>query len=127
MIDNPEMTERLLWAIEEALPIEAQLTPAVVQYLKDILPQVLPFQTCKIVSIDYGGEGAGIICRLDLSAVGSNDRFVISLTHLSFDPRLPLSRRIAAYRKHRLKTCRRIYGRDLSGEAGTALGAAKAA
>jgi hypothetical protein len=33
--------------------------------------------------------------------------FLASITHLMFDPRLPLARQIAAYQKHRIKGIRR--------------------
>lgn len=35
-----------------------------------------------------------------------NEAFV-SITHLRFDPRLPLARKIATYQKHRVKHLRR--------------------
>ena len=33
--------------------------------------------------------------------------FFVSITHLTFDRRLPLAREIAAYQKHRIKRLRR--------------------
>ena len=52
------------------------------------------------------GDEGGIVCRLDLGAAMQNEAFV-SITHLRFDPRLPLARESAAYQKHRVKHRRR--------------------
>ena len=44
------------------------------------------------------------------SAFGHEDSekvFFVSITHLTFDRRLPLAREIAAYQKHRIKRIRR--------------------
>ncbi len=52
------------------------------------------------------GEEGGIVCKLDLGASVHNQAFV-SITHLRFDPRLPLSQKIAAYQKQSVKRIRR--------------------
>jgi hypothetical protein len=52
------------------------------------------------------GDEGGILCKLDLGPAAQNDAFV-SITHLRFDPRLPLARQISVYQKHRVKRSRR--------------------
>jgi hypothetical protein len=59
-----------------------------------------------IAALHYMGDEGGIVCRLDLGADMQNEAFV-SITHLRFDPRLPLARKITAYQKHRVKRLRR--------------------
>ena len=61
---------------------------------------------CTITGLYYMGDEGGIVCKLDLGISVQNQAFV-SITHLRFDPRLPLSRKITAYQKHRVKRLRR--------------------
>jgi hypothetical protein len=44
------------------------------------------------------------------TANGKKQEFFTSITHLKFDPRLPLAREITAYQKHRVKKLRRQAG-----------------
>ena len=55
--------------------------------------------------LHYMGDEGGIVCKLDLGASAQNQAFV-SITHLRFDPSLPLGRKITAYQKHRVKRLR---------------------
>ena len=61
---------------------------------------------CTITGLHYMGDEGGIVCKLDLGASVQNQAFV-SITHLRFDPRMPLGRKITAYQKHRVKRLRR--------------------
>jgi hypothetical protein len=62
--------------------------------------------SCSVTWISYAGDEGGIMCRLDTGADTANAVFT-SITHLRFDPRLPLAREIVAYQKHRVKRLRR--------------------
>jgi hypothetical protein len=55
-----------------------------------------------VTRISYAGDEGRIVCRLAFGSEAGNAAFV-SITHLRFDPRLPLAREIAAYQKHRVK------------------------
>ena len=55
--------------------------------------------------ISYAGDEGGIMCRSTPAPI-QRARFT-SITHLRFDPRLPLAREIGAYQKHRVKRLRR--------------------
>jgi hypothetical protein len=69
--------------------------------------------TCKIpvnrfiARVSYVGDEGGIVCRLDLACETEKMAYV-SITHLRFDPRLPLVRQIAAYQKHPVKRLHRL-------------------
>jgi hypothetical protein len=102
MIDNPEKTERLLARLQAALPVPATPTPELVAALRGQNPPVGVRPTCEITWISYAGDEGGIVCRLDFGSDAASSAFV-SITHLRFDPRLPLAREIAAYQKHRVK------------------------
>ena len=106
MIDNPDQTERLLAKLDAALPVLARMTPELAATLqaRDPAHEIPP--RCTITWISYAGDEAGIVCRLDFAHESKSVAFA-SITHLRFDPRLPLARDIAAYQKHRVKRLRR--------------------
>ena len=106
MIDHPEIAERLIAKLNDALPISARLTPE----LQDALRRqnagpAIPAQAT-VTSISYAGDEGGIVCKLDLGPHVENAAFT-STTHLRFNPRSPLAREIAAYQKHRVKRLQR--------------------
>ena len=106
MIDNPAAAMELLDKLESVLPVPTRLTPELRASLgsKNAGAPVPPDGA--IVALHYMGDEGGIVCRLELGTAMQNEAFV-SITHLRFDPRLPLARKIAAYQKHRGKRLRR--------------------
>lgn len=107
MIDNPDKTEHLVSKLTNALPLDAVVSPQLANLLHDRVPGLEALSRCQISQIHYAGDEGGIVCRLDLAGVNSKEVFVVSITHLAFDRRLPLAREIAAYQKHRIKRIRR--------------------
>ena len=106
MIDNPLQTMELLKQLYEALPFPARMTPELHASLQNQnVAAAIPI-ACTITRLHYLGDEGGIVCKLDLDAAAQNEAYV-SITHLRFDPRLKLSRRIIAYQKHRVKRLRR--------------------
>ena len=98
--------ECLLTKLEAALPLSARMTPELAATLKtQHLINVIP-STCTITWISYAGDEGGIMCRLEFDRETENAAFT-SITHLRFDPRLPLARDITDYQKHRVKRLRR--------------------
>ena len=106
MIDNPDQVERLLAKLEAALPVPARVTPELAATLLDNAHALFGSSACSVTWISYAGEEGGIMCRLSFGDESENAVFT-SITHLRFDPRLPLAREIAAYQKHRGKRIRR--------------------
>jgi hypothetical protein len=106
MIDNQDQTERLLAKLEAALPMPARVTPELAATLQAQNPASEIPLSCSVTWISYAGDEGGIVCRLDFAHETKNIAFA-SITHLRFDPRLPLARDIAAYQKHRVKRLRR--------------------
>lgn len=106
MIDNPAGAMDLLAQLKAALPVPARLTPELRASLgaKNAAAPVPPDGA--ITALHYMGDEGGIVCKLDLGANMQNEAFV-SITHLRFDPRLPLARKIAVYQKQRVKHIRR--------------------
>ena len=101
MIDDPEKTAGLISDLASAMPFEARLAPALVRALSKESPgQTVPPKG-RIVSVGYLGDEGGVVCGLEL---GTAEReYQVSITHLEFDRRSPLFRRIAAYQRHRIK------------------------
>ncbi len=106
MIDNAAAAMDLLDQLQAALPLPARLTPEVRAALASKNAGAPVPLNGAIVALHYMGDEGGIVCRLDLGAAMQNEAFV-SITHLRFDRRLPLARKIAAYQKHRVKHLRR--------------------
>ena len=106
MIDNPAQTERLTAKLRAASPFPARVTPELLLNLQSQGAAIEGKATCSIVLIHYAGDEGGIVCKLDFGAETEKEAFT-SITHLRFDPRLPLTREITAYQKHRVKRLRR--------------------
>ncbi len=106
MIDNPVAVAELTDAIERALPLPARLTPELRTSLASQNAGVTIPAECAITRLHYMGDEGGIVCRIELGEAAKNETLV-SITHLRFDPRLPISRKIIAYQKHRAKRLRR--------------------
>jgi hypothetical protein len=102
MIDNPELIERLHTKLQEALPISARVTPEVAAAIQAENPTSLIPLVCSITWVSYAGDEGGIVCRLDFGRENKKQVFA-SITHLRFDPGLPLAREITAYQKRRVK------------------------
>jgi hypothetical protein len=104
MIDNPVQVQRLLAQLNAALPVPARATPELAAMLKaqNIANAAA---TAAITTVNYAGDQGGIMCRLEIPS--TENAVHVSITHLRFDPRLPITREITAYQKHRVKQLKR--------------------
>jgi hypothetical protein len=109
MIDDPDITERLLARLEDNLPLRANLTGAAHRLLRHRSPERRLPRQCEIAEVQYAGDEGGIVCRIDFGLADTKELHFLSITHLSFDRNSPLSREIAAYQKHRIKKLRRLH------------------
>ena len=107
MIDNPLQADLLMAKLKAALPLPAMATPPMLAQLQEQAPALDLSPRCQITQIHYAGDEGGILCKLDFGQEDTDPAFFVSITHLSFDRRLPLAREIAAYQKHRVKRIRR--------------------
>ena len=107
MIDNPLQVELLIAKLKAALPLPATATPPMLAQVQEQAPGLDLSSRCQITAIHYAGDEGGIVCKLDFGTEDAEKVFFASLTHLTFDRRLPLAREIAAYQKHRVKRLRR--------------------
>ena len=111
MIDDPRKTELLLSMLKESLPIEANITKYLANALMQQSPDATIPQKCNVTSVFYTGDMGGILCGLDIGGAETENAHVVSITHLTFDGRVPLSREIDAYQRHRIKKLKRQQGR----------------
>lgn len=112
MIDDPEKTDDLLAALKSSLPVETRPTQALIQTIAKQSPDLLASGSCNVVKIFYMGDEGGITCGLDFDGSASKTPYVVSITHLTFDRRMPLFRQIDAYQRHRIKKLKRQGQRD---------------
>ena len=107
VIDNPLQAHLLMAKLKAALPLPALATPPMLAQLQEQAPGLDLSPRCQITGIHYAGDEGGILCKLDFGQEDTDQAFFVSITHLTFDRRLPLAREIAAYQKHRVKRLRR--------------------
>jgi len=107
MIDNPDQVEHLLQRLQNALPLPAFGNPSLIASLRKRSSTTKITPPCTVTRIDYAGDEGGIMCHLVFDEEAGPEIFVVSITHLTFDPRLPGAREVAAYQKHRIKRIRR--------------------
>jgi hypothetical protein len=111
MIDDAQKTDLLISMLKESLPIEANLTPYLAGVLADRSPDITIPKKCNVTNVFYTGDMGGILCGLDIGGPETETPHVVSITHLAFDRRIPLSRQIEAYQRHRIKKLKKQQGR----------------
>jgi len=107
VIDNPLQTELLIAKLKAAVPLSATVSRPLLALLQEQSPDIALPPRCQITGIHYTGDEGGILCKLDFGHEDGREMLLVSITHLTFDRRLPLAREIAAYQKHRVKRLRR--------------------
>jgi hypothetical protein len=112
MIDDPRKTDLLISMLTESLPIEATITQYLASELMREATDIAIPKKCNVTNIFYTGDMGGILCGLDIGGAEAKTAHVVSITHLTFDRRVPLSREIEAYQRHRIKKLKQQQGRD---------------
>lgn len=102
-IDDPEKADSLLRRLKAALPIEANIPARLADTLSKKAPDVSSPSKCNVVSEMYSGDPGGIMCSLDIGGPEATAVHLVSITHLTFYRRIPLSREIESYQRHRTK------------------------
>jgi hypothetical protein len=99
MIDNPEKTDRLVAELKASLPVETRLSQILMRAIEKQTPDLAVPDSCNVVSIFYTGEEGGIVCGLDIGGPNTKTPYIVSITHLIFDrrmPNVPANRRLSA-------------------------------
>ena len=108
MLDNPDQVDSLVAELRESLPIFATATPELAALIRKQIPEIDPSRRYTITQVDYAGDEAGIVCKLELGPESDDKAVFASITHLRIGDPVALARRIAAYQKHRVKRLRRF-------------------
>jgi hypothetical protein len=106
VIDNQDQVERLLRKLTEVLPLSALVPPDLMANLRGRSSTAKITLDCKVTEVIYAGDEGGIMCHLTFDEEEKEEVFLVSITHLAFDRRLPIAREIAAYQNHRIKRIR---------------------
>jgi hypothetical protein len=106
MIDQHGKTDLLIARLKESLPIEANIASPLAKLLAEKSPDTPIPAKCNVTSVFYTGDMGGIICGLDIGGPDTKTPHLVSITHLTFHRRVPLSREIEAYQRHRTKKLR---------------------
>lgn len=108
MIDNLQQVDRVMDRLKRALPVPAVAGQEFLASLQSTHPTTSFATKCVIEDVFYAGDEGGILCNVVFDGGGAEGEvYLVSITHLSFDPRLSVARAIAGYQKHRLK---RLHG-----------------
>lgn len=111
MIDNPDQTAALVARLKAGLPLPARLTAELLKALRQESPALKFKRDCSITETYYAGDEGGILCTLDFGFDDRKEVAIVSITHLRFDRKTPLSREIAQYQRHRVKKLKRLHQR----------------
>jgi len=99
-------SETLIEGMKQYLPIPARFTEDSYQYLKQKGIYTDTNREIRISNVFYSGDEGGIVCAIEGD---EKEVLIVSLTHLIIKPDHPLSDKIVAYQKKRIKRLRR-YG-----------------
>jgi hypothetical protein len=106
MIDQHGKTDLLIARLKESLPIEVNITSSLDKILAEKSPDTPIPSKCNVIGVFYAGDMGGIICGLDIGGPNTKTPCLVSITYLTFHRRVPLSREIEAYQRHRTKKLR---------------------
>jgi len=91
----------LLEEMKQALPITVRPGKELYRYLRKKGKHIEMDRDINITGVFDSGDMGGIVCALDYD---KKELLVISLTHLIIKPDHPLSDKITAYQKMRIKS-----------------------
>ncbi|HET6158100.1 MAG TPA: hypothetical protein VFE34_07140 [Dongiaceae bacterium] len=108
VIDDLLRVDALLEGMQQMLPIRTTPTPELAAVIRQQRPGLDLQPEWQIAEVTYAGDPGGIMCRLRAGTDGGGGDFVVSITHLRFDRRVPMAREIVAYQKRRVERLRRL-------------------
>src|ERR1700690_2827772 len=99
MLDKLEKTLDLIAAMKAAVPFEVELTPPLLARLRaeNVSSDIAPRQFVR--EITYAGDEGGVLCHIEPE--GTQNRVIVSLTHVQIRRALPFSAAALDYQKHR--------------------------
>lgn len=95
---------KLIEEMERCLPIPVYASKELLQLLRKQGKDIDINTELKITKVFDSGDAGGIVCSI---IEENNQVFVVSLTHLRVKPDHPLSDKVLAYQKQRIKSISR--------------------
>lgn len=93
---------KLIKEMERYLPISVYPSKELLQLLRKQGKDISRDTELNITKVFYSGDVGGIVCTV-LEDEKNKEVFIVSLTHLQIKPPHPLSDKIVAYQKQRVK------------------------
>jgi hypothetical protein len=115
MIENMDKVGRTMGKLRAALPFPARIPPALMATLRGRSAGAEIAAEGMVKDVFYMGEEGGITCNVTFDEEEHSEVFLVSITQLAFDRRLPFAHDIEAYQKHRIKRIRRDHAREQLG------------
>lgn len=100
-MDSKRENKTLLEEMKEYLPIPARPTKKLSRHLRKKGIHIDMNQDLRIIDVFDSGDMGGIVCAIEGD---KRQALVISVTHLKIKPDHPLSDKILAYQKERVKS-----------------------
>ena len=91
MIDDPEKTALFISRLKELLPIDAGIAKDLQRSLAAKSPEIAIPARCQVVDVLNLGDDGGVACCLDIGGPETAAVHIVSITHLLFDRRSPLT------------------------------------
>ena len=107
MIDDVKKSLALTEKLLAALPVQAIATKELIRTLQQEGNGDFPLE-CIVTEVRYIFDEGGISCHLDFGSGVTENIIVVSITHLKFYRKDPLTREIEAYCKHRIKRLKKL-------------------
>jgi hypothetical protein len=100
-VDNLVEAKRLMEKLKRYLPISAYPAPPLLKMFKQRNMPTSPKPLLQVSDLFYMGDEGGICCALEPISASPKEDFIVSITHLVFDPNHELAPEIIAYQRRR--------------------------
>jgi hypothetical protein len=102
-IDNYQEAQALTARLEATIPFQVRAGKELLKTMRD-RGDSMDANTWLIVDwVKYSGDIGGINCGLEVLPGQTEQRYVVSLTHLEIDPEHPLASEVKAYQRKRIQ------------------------
>jgi hypothetical protein len=109
-IDNLEEAQDLCDRLEATVPFSVRATKQLLKTMKERGDRVSSDDVFTVDWVKYSGDIGGINCAFE--EPDSQQRYVVSITHLKIDPAHPMAEEVVAYQEQRTQ---RLKLQDMGG------------
>jgi len=102
-IDNYQEAQDLTERLAATIPFQVRAGKELLKTMSDRGDTVDANTWLPVDWVKYSGDIGGINCGLDVSPGQTEQRYVVSITHLEIDPEHPLAAEVKAYQRKRIQ------------------------